>query len=503
MYNSAKDNGQTSFIAFNTTCGLQLDPENEWVRAADAVSWGEIEDKLAVDFGQTLGRPGISIRKVIGVMMIQMKKNLTDRPVLKEIAENPYLQYFIGNNNFVPKAPFCQSTLSKYRKRLPTTTIIEINNSYLRKLVESAKPCKNTDHEEAKSDEPAAVPDDNAGIMIEDATCSPSNIKYPQDFQILNDVRLYLEKVIDSFHAKYHPWDKPRTYRKIAKSVHLKLAKSKKRTQKQIRAVIKKELGFIRRDLDYIDKYMAEGYAMSDQRQIARYLTALEIYKQQLYMYKNNTHEVANRIVSLDQPFIRPIVRGKSKAPVEFGAKYDVTIDEKGHARLEHISFDAYNEGTILTDRIEAFRDRTGHYPEAVMVDAIYRTKENIAYCEKRNIRITGKPLGNKKKSPKMSKKEKQIEYKDSVVRIAVERFFSLIKLHYGAGLIMPRLSNSAINSIALSILVANLFATLPKGTIMHFFLEESFEGFNVAFILFRSKNHELNNQKNMPDVAV
>lgn len=503
MYNSARDNGQTSFIGFNATCGVQLDTENEWVKAADALPWHDIEDRLADDFGQTLGRPGISIRKVVGVMMIQKKKNLTDRPVLKEIAENPYLQYFIGNNNFVPEAPFCQSTLSKYRKLLPLKTIIEINNLYLLKLPESVKPCKDTDRVGAKSDEPVTDPDKNAGIMIEDATCSPSNIKYPQDFQILNDVRLYLEKVIDSFHTKYHPWDKPRTYRKIAKSVHLKLAKSKKRTQKQIRAVIKKELGFIRRDLDYIDKYMAEGYAMSDQRQIARYLTAIEIYKQQLYMYRNNTHEVANRIVSLDQPFIRPIVRGKSKAPVEFGAKYDVTIDEKGHARLEYISFDAYNEGTILTDRIEAFKERTGHYPEAVMVDAIYRTKENIAYCKKRNIRITGKPLGNKKKFPKMTKEEKQIEYKDSVVRIAVERFFSLIKLHYGAGLIMPRKSNSTINSIALSILVANLFATLPKGTTMHFFLEETLESTNITFILFRAKDNVLNNQKNMSENAV
>ena len=114
MYKNQTDNGQISFTEFNASCGIQLDTGNEWVKAADAMPWSEIESKFAHEFQQTLGRPGISIRKVIGVMMIQMKKNLTDRPVLREIAENPYLQYFIGNNNFVPEAPFCHLNSRNY-----------------------------------------------------------------------------------------------------------------------------------------------------------------------------------------------------------------------------------------------------------------------------------------------------------------------------------------------------------------------------------------------------
>ena len=43
-----------------------------------------------------------------------------------------------------------------------------------------------------------------------------------------------------------------------------------------------------------------------------------------------------------DRKLVKEIVRGEVKDPVEFGAKYDVGVDERGHARLEHVdSMDA------------------------------------------------------------------------------------------------------------------------------------------------------------------
>ena len=78
------------------------------------------------------------------------------------------------------------------------------------------------------------------------------------------------------------------------------------------------------------------------------YLTIRKLYEQQRYRYDNKTHQVSDRIVNLSQPYIRPIVRGKAKSPVKFGAKYDVSVDEKGHARLEKIFFTPYHEGSVL-----------------------------------------------------------------------------------------------------------------------------------------------------------
>lgn len=133
--------------------------------------------------------------------------------------------------------------------------------------------------------------------------------------------------------------------------------------------------------------------------------------------------------MSISQPYIRPIVRGKAKAPVEFGAKLDLSIDEKGIARLERLSFDAYNESDVLITAVENYKSRIGHYPERVLVDQIYRNRSNRAFCTEHGIRISGPALGRPKKDDKADKKQ---EYIDNTDRIEVERAFSLAKRKYG-----------------------------------------------------------------------
>ena len=278
---------------------------------------------------------------------------------------------------------------------------------------------------------------ENLGTAILDATCSPSNIRYPQDFSLLNEAREKLEDMIDYFHKNYHPWDKPRTYRRIARKEYLALAKSKKRTEKKIRATIRKQLGYVKRDLEYLEDYMEAGYALPS-KHIDYYLTIQKLYEQQKYMYENKTHSVEDRIVSISQPYLRPIVRGKAKSPVEFGAKYDVSIDEKGHARLEKLSFDAYNENTIFVDAMNRYKERTGHYPKRVLVDQIYRTRDNRNFCKDHNITMSGPKLGR----PSKDKKSTKEEYQDNTDRIEVERFFMNIKINRFVPLRRPDFSD-------------------------------------------------------------
>ena len=153
-----------------------------------------------------------------------------------------------------------------------------------------------------------------------DATCAPSNIRYPQDFSLLNEAREKLENIIIRF-CKTYGFSRPRMYRKQARKNYLALAKTKKRSTKKIRATIRKQLSYIRRDIRYLESYMEKGYAPTA-KEIPMIRTIYKLYEQQQYMYKNKVHSVENRIVSLSQPWIRPIVRGKTKAPVEFGAKF-------------------------------------------------------------------------------------------------------------------------------------------------------------------------------------
>ena len=179
-----------------------------------------------------------------------------------------------------------------------------------------------------------------------------------------------------------------------------------------------------------------------------------------------NTHSVENRIVSLSQPYLRPIVRGKIKAPVDFGAKLDISVCG-GFIRLEKQSFEAYNESTTLKAIIECYRERTGTYPERVLADKIYRSRDNFAFCKERGIRLSGPALGRPKKNEKLDRKQ---DYRDICERVEVERKFSLAKLKCGLGKIYTRLAETTESVIALSVLVVNLkkichdfFAAFPS----------------------------------------
>ena len=206
--------------------------------------------------------------------------------------------------------------------------------------------------------------------------------------------------------------------------------------------------------LTYLDGFMGEGYAMTG-KETSRYLTILTLYEQQKYMYDNRVHSVAHRIVSIPQPWIRPVVRGKTKAPVEFGAKFDLSLDSDGYGHIEKISFEAYNESACLIEAVERFKMRTGHYPERVLADQIYRTRENRKYCKDHGIRISGPKLGRPGIRTKTDKKQ---EYQDNSDRIEVERTFSLSKRCYGMGCIVTKLEETQLTSIALSVFVTNLF---------------------------------------------
>ncbi len=129
-----------------------------------------------------------------------------------------------------------------------------------------------------------------------------------------------------------------------------------------------------------------------------------------------------------------------------------MSIDEKGIASLEKISFDAYNECDVLIGTIENYHMRTGYYPKRVLVDQIYRSRTNRAYCKEHGIRISGSALGTRKQ---LSVDEMKQAYADTTDRIEVERGFSLAKCCYGLGL--TKLDTTTRSSIALSIIAMNV----------------------------------------------
>ena len=447
MYKFDK-NHQFHFTDFNQPMGLKMNPENRWIKKAETIPWEAIEEKYAALFPSKKGMPAKPLRTALGSLLIQKQLQFSDRELVEEIRENPYFQFFIGLPGYQDKVPFVPSLLVEFRKRLTAEVLEKINEMIIDyNTPDNPPPTGGGDHSEG-SDSSA---DSNSGTLILDATCAPQNISYPQDVNLLNEAREDLEKMIDIICYEQN-YLKPRMYRQNARKDYLNLAKCKKRTSKKIRKAIKAQLQYIRRDLGYIDAFLGEiDLCDSLSMQLATIRTLVE---QQQYMYDNKVHSVPDRIVSISQPYIRPIVRGKAKAPVEFGAKLDLSIDEKGIARLERLSFDAYNESDVLIAAVENYKNRTGHYPERVLVDQIYRNRLNRAFCTKSGIRISGPALGQPRKDDKADKKQ---EYIDNTDRIEVERAFSLAKRKYGLGLLTTKLDVTTRSSIALSIIAMNV----------------------------------------------
>jgi hypothetical protein len=436
---------QFNLTDFGQAVGLRLNPENRWIKKARNIPWEEIEIRYAKLFVNRKGNVAKPLRLALGACLIQAEYGYSDEETAKMIQEHAYLQYFCGYREYDDsKPPFDASLMVYFRKRLTPEVLGEINEM----IIAKAKPAKAEKQEADRDDDQDSG---NSGTMIVDATCAPSNIKYPQDTALLNEAREAAEKLIDVLHTPGTV--KPRTYRKEAHKEYLKFSRRRKRTKSHVRKAIRKQLGYLSRDLGHIDTLRSDGKTL-DGKLSVRLETIRKVYGQQKYMYDNHTHSVEDRIVSLSQPFIRPIVRGKAGKPVEFGAKLDISVCD-GWARLEVLSFDAYNEALNLQAMAERYRERTGHYPRRILADKIYRNRDNLAYCKSHHIRLSGPALGRPKKDD--SRGDKKEAYTDACERIEVERRFSLAKRKCGLGLIMTKLEETVSHSIAMSIVVLNL----------------------------------------------
>lgn len=464
---------QFSFLDFNQPMGLHMNPNNRWIKMADSVPWDVFEEKYSRLFKTNTGNVAKPVRMALGALIIQTKFQYSDRELVEQITENPYLQYFIGLPGYQEEPPFDSSTLVLFRKRINAQMIAEANEYMLssQNKKEDDNPKPPTGGMSSGKDTMDALPD-NEGTLILDASCAPVNIRYPQDISLLNEAREKLETIIYRFHKAYG-LALPRRYTRRARKEYLAFAKSKKHTAKKIRKALRGQLSYVRRDIAYMEDFMSDGYA-PEALEIPLLLTIFRLYEQQQYMYDNKVHSVENRIVSISQPWIRPIVRGKLNASVEFGAKLDISIDTDGYARIEKTSFDAYNESGCLKKAAERYKERTGHYPERILADQIYRTRENRSFCKEHGIRLSGPKLG--RPNVATTKTDKKLEYQDNTDRIAVEREFSREKRCYGLGKIVTKLEKTQRTSIALSVFVANLFKIQRRILFVLFYLYEIFK---------------------------
>jgi hypothetical protein len=281
---------------------------------------------------------------------------------------------------------------------------------------------------------------------------------------LLNQARVKTEKIIDTLYEplKGKVEKKPKTYRNLARKNYLQVAKKRRPSRKERRKAIRKQLQYVKRNLAHIDQLIQTGAALEilSSSLYKSLLVVAEVYRQQQWMYDNKTQRIEDRIVSLSQPHIRPIVRGKAGTPVEFGAKLSVSYID-GYVFLDRISWNNFNESRDLKAQVEAFKRFTGVYPKSVHVDRIYRTRDNRAWCKERGIRISGPPLGRPPANISQEKKKQALE--DERVRNAIEGKFGVSKRRFSLNRVMAKLPNTSQTAIAITFLVMNLSTLLRQ----------------------------------------
>lgn len=126
-----------------------------------------------------------------------------------------------------------------------------------------------------------------------------------------------------------------------------------------------------------------------------------------------------------------------------------------GDAIIDAFNWESYNDSTTLKDSVAQYKQRYGHYPEAILADQIYRTRENRKFCKEKKIRLSGPALGRPPKEK--AKRQDQLAKQDAAERNAIEGKFGEGKRHYRMGLISTRLQQISETVIALQLLVMNL----------------------------------------------
>ncbi len=468
---------QLSIEEFKTPFERAMLADNRWVKLSKIVPWDYFAKIYMKMMHTDLGRPGISPRMVLGALIIKHIEKLDDRGVIATIQENVYMQYFVGLKEFDSTPIFDPSLFVEIRKRIGATTFDALNVQLIKSVSEQkdkkhlAKKSKKDGDKDKKA--PLAT---NKGKLQMDATVADQYITYPTDSKILNASRKQCEKIIDKlYELNLKEGTKPRTYRRKTDTQFLDYSKKKNKSKATHRKMNRKLLECVNRNLGYIDKLLdifetkQEPFPLSYSEQKMLWVIRT-VYAQQKQMYDENSNSCKDRIVSIFQPHVRPIPRGKINAKIEFGSKLGVSL-EQGFARINTLSWNPYNESSDLILQVEAYKTLHGYYPELVQVDKIYATRENRKWLKERNIRITAPPLGRKSKEElEESNHKKRKRRTEARERNQIEGKFGQGKNGYRLNQIRAKLQKTSESWVAAIFFVMNLINYQKIGFFYAFF---------------------------------
>ncbi|WP_301186230.1 transposase, partial [uncultured Muribaculum sp.] len=221
-------------------------------------------------------------------------------------------------------------------------------------------------------------------LCMSDATCYESYLRYPTDIKLMWECCEWLYILLQK-NCREVGERLPRSkYNDVSRDrlAYAKQRKPKKSATRRMQRRLLRLLGKLIGQWNNLCRQYAPLISLTAE-QHKRIAAIREVHRQQTDHF--NKKEVKHRIVSIDRPYIRPIVRGKENKRVEFGAKVN-NIQIDGISFIEHHSFEAFNEGIRLKQCVEYQEKLTGVAVKRIGMDTIYANNENRRYCTEKGI---------------------------------------------------------------------------------------------------------------------
>ena len=340
---------------FQTPLVNFIDMNHELVQLGHRINWESVEQDFAGYFSEN-GRPGVPVRKMVGLLLLKSLYNLSDERVVAQWRENPYYQYFTGEKVFQKGYPFDPSDFVHFRKRIGKEGAEKLLGLSIRlNLEEDGKVTKGKVKE----------------VFI-DTTVQEKNITYPTDGKLYKKVISQCRQIADQEGIVLR-----RSYTRELKALSLKMRfmnhpKRKKEGQKALRRM--------------------RTIARAQVNDLSRKLTPAqrEPYKDLLLRFcaviTQERHD-KNKIYSLHEPDVACISKGKEGKPYEYGNKSSIAKTADGLV-VGALAFEGNPyDGHTLPAQLEQIKRLTGHRPKFAFVDRGYRGKK---YVESTKIEIPG-----------------------------------------------------------------------------------------------------------------
>lgn len=384
----------------------KLIPENHPKKIIlDKLPWDELTEISRKAYKSDSWKDKPNARVMIGLFVWQcISGDKTYRELADDFNLNSLCAYACGFKE-IGFRTIDNSTLVKFEEHLGEDNILAIKDIIEKIAVDNQPP-------------------NSKGRYSGDTTVFESNVTFPTDTKLMESVRLFLvNDIIKTYQKKVN--QKHRTYNIVARKEYLGFAKKRVTSKKQVNKIKKKQLQFLRRNIDQAEQVitgleagmnnfksknknlfggqMIELLGKADKKAFKKLKTKLEtakqIYSQQTDWYKNK--KIENRIVSFHRPSVRPIFRGKAQKKTEFGVKAFCSIMGKALI-LSKTSYANFYDGKGFKESISDMRNKKYSVKEVI------GDKGNGGMCgflKENNITDGIEKRGKRKKDPPIPKK--------------------------------------------------------------------------------------------------